>query len=54
MGATKYKIIIKKNSVNMILDAIKGKHDIKMFYLKEKIYAPKVVSPHETDINLSE
>ena len=54
MGATQDKITIKKNSVNIILDAIKGKNAVMMFYLKEKIYAPKGSKPQEVNTSLPE
>ena len=54
MGATQDKITIKKNGVNMILDAIKGKNAVMMFYLKEKIYAPKGSKPQEVNTSLPE
>ena len=47
MGATKSKLPIKKNGVNMIMDARKGKNEITIFYLKDKIYAPEVSSNQE-------
>ena len=40
MGDTKCKTTIKKNGVNVILDAIKGKNKSTMFYLKANRYAP--------------
>ena len=36
MGATKYKTTVKKNGVNMNLDAIKGKDESTIFYLKTR------------------
>ena len=36
MGATKDKMTINKNSVNMNLDAIKGKYESTIFYLKTR------------------
>ena len=41
VGATQDKITINKNGVNIILDAIKGKNESMMFYLKSKIHAPE-------------
>ena len=38
---------INKNSFNMIMDARKGKNEITIFYLKDKIYAPEVSSNQE-------
>ena len=40
-GATKDKITIKKNGVNMILDTRKGKNESTMFYLKANRYYPE-------------
>ena len=52
MGATQEKMITKKNSVNMILDARKRKNKSMMFYLKAKRYPPEVSKPQEANINL--
>ena len=38
MGATKDKMTIKKVSMNMTLDVIKGINDSTIVYLKAKIY----------------
>ena len=51
MGDIKYKTTIKKNGVNMILEARKGKNDIKMFYLEAKRNAPEGSPPQEANIN---
>ena len=47
MWPTKDKMTINKNSFNMIMDARKGKNEITIFYLKDKIYAPEVSSNQE-------
>ena len=52
MGATKDKMHIKKNGVNVILDARKGKNKSIVSYLEAKIYAPEGSSTQETNINL--
>ena len=52
MGATKDKMHIKKNGVNVILDARKGKNKSTVSYLEAKIYAPEGSSTQETNINL--
>ena len=54
MGATKEKITTKKNGVNIILDARKGKIDNTLLYLKDKRNAPKWSSYHNTNRNLQE
>ena len=41
MGATIYKMTIKKNGVSMIIDARKGNNTSVMFYLNTKRYAPE-------------
>ena len=41
MGATQDKIIIKKSSISMILDASKGQNKSMMLYLKAKKYVPE-------------
>ena len=40
MGDTRDKMIIKKNSISMILDARKGQNKSTILYLKAKRYAP--------------
>ena len=42
MGATKYKVIIKKSGVNMNLDARKVKNESTMFLFEAKRYVPEV------------
>ena len=54
MGATKEKITTKKNGVNIILDARKGKYGSTVFYLKAKRYYPEGLSTQETRSNLTE
>ena len=54
MGATKDEKTTRKNGVNMILDARKGKNKITMFHLKEKSYSPLGLLPKEANINLPE
>ena len=54
MGATKYKVIIKKSGVNMNLDARKVKNESTMFLFEAKRYVPEVQSPKEAIGNLTE
>ena len=41
MGATKDKMITKKNGVSMNLNTRKGQNKSMIFYLKAKIYSPE-------------
>ena len=41
MGATQEKMAIKKNSVNIIIDAIKVENESMMFYIAAKRYDPE-------------
>ena len=46
MGDTQDKMTMKKNGASMILDAIKGKNESVIFYLKAKRYAPEGKEAH--------
>ena len=54
MDATKYKMAINKNGVNIIMYANKGKYESTMLYLKGNIYSPEALSPQEENRNLPE
>ena len=54
MGDTKDNITINQNSLNIILDARKGKIDNTQLYLKDKRNAPKWSSYHNANRNLQE
>ena len=52
VGDTKYKMTIKKNDVNMILNVRNEKNESTMFYLRSNIYAPEGSPPQEANRNI--
>ena len=52
MGSTKDKITIKKNGVNVILDARKLRNESTTLYLKVNRYALEGSKPQEASIKL--